>query len=166
MKGFRIANLVTHIFLFLDSMLLAIAPSGLALLSGALTAFGLDFASMPFYATALIAGFFILYALLSIIFGIVDFLAFPSRKRTYVTVELIVCLIGLVGCFAVLLYYKSLVSLPFRLLLSQLTSPVMKLAALFILLCLLNMAFTILYAAIRKKPAPSESKPLPPGEYG
>ena len=151
MKGFTVANLILHMLLVLASLILALAPSGAALVGAVVVVF-LPFINTPHTVGALMLGvFFVAYALLSLIFGILDFLVISKHPRAYFVIELLLALIGGIGCVMALIYYYEVVSFPIRLLISRGVGPILLLAGVFLLLCLMNLVFTVLYAVIPRK---------------
>ncbi|MBO4473302.1 MAG: hypothetical protein J5750_00155 [Clostridiales bacterium] len=155
MKGFTISNLIIHMLMVLAALFLAVAPSGAALIGSVLVVF-LPFLDVPNTAGALMIGiFFVAYALLSLIFGIVDFLVISKHPRAYFIIELLLALIGAAGCTMALIFYYEITSFPVRLLISRGIGPILTMAGCFLFLCLLNLAFTVLFAVIpRKKISP------------
>ncbi|MBO4928527.1 MAG: hypothetical protein J5379_09810 [Clostridiales bacterium] len=164
MKGFTIPNLIIHMMQFLTASFLAILPAGAALVGGVVSFFGISAAKAPTTASIIIASFFVFYSLISMIMGIINFLVISRHMRTYFIIELLLGILGIAGCVASLVYYFSAISLPFRMLLREGFAPIMNLAFIFILLCILNLTFTVLFAVVPKKtikPAPGDPVPAP-----
>ena len=170
MKGFTIANLILHMFMVLIALFLALVPSGAALVGSILVVF-LPFLTTPHTVGALmVAVFFVVYAVLSLIFGIVDFLVIsPKHPRAYFVIEILLSVIGAAGCTMALIFYYEVTSFPVRLLISRGIGPVLTTAGAFLFLCLLNLAFTVLYAVLPRKkitPVPVVSPAGDPGIPG
>ncbi len=154
MKGFTIANLVTHMIATLVALYLALVPAGAAL-AGSVIDVLLPFVDVPNTAGAgIVAVFFVVFALLSLIFGIVDFLVTSKRRLPYIVIELLLPIIGIAGCICSLLFYYEVTSFPVRLLISRGIGPVLTTAGSFLFLCVLNLTFTMLLALIKKKEKP------------
>ena len=145
MKGFTIANLVTHMIATLVALYLALVPAGAAL-AGSVIDVLLPFVDVPNTAGAgIVAVFFVVFALLSLI---------SKRRIPYIVIELLLPIIGIAGCICSLLFYYEVTSFPVRLLINRGIGPVLTTAGSFLFLCVLNLTFTMLLALIKKKEKP------------
>ena len=163
MKKFTVPNLIIHMVQVLLSIFLAILPFGAAVLGNIISIFGIDYFEDSTLAATFTFLFFILFMLLSLIFGLVDYLTLSkNHKRAYFVLELILPIIGMAGSITAIVIYSSLVNFAIRFLLRKGFAPIMFMLIVFIILCLLNITFTVLFAVVpRKRIVPLPGAPAP-----